>query len=199
MTDVLEESRQLGFLGPGPVVTHVRHAEALAELVPTAPERAVDLGSGGGVPGLVLARSWWRECRWLLIDASARRCRFLHRAVDRLALAHRVTIEHGRAEDLGRRPEHRGQADLVTARSFGPPAVAAECAAPLLRTGGLLVVSDPPGQTSDDRWPRAGLELLGLVRRANREAPRATALQAMSACPDAYPRRVGVPQKHPLF
>lgn len=199
LVDVLEESRRLGFLGPGAVEDHVRHAEALAELVLTVPERAVDLGCGGGVPGIVLARSRWSRCEWRLIEASARRCRFLQGAVDRLAITHRVSIEHGRAEDLGRQLDLRGQADLVIARSFGPPAVTAECAAPLLRQGGLLVVSDPPGPANDDRWPVAGLALVGLERQATRERPAATALVATRRCPDVYPRRTGVPQKRPLF
>ena len=48
----------------------------------------------------------------------------------------------------------------MTARSFGPPAATAECAAPLLAVGGLLVVSEPPD--GPDRWPADALAALGL-------------------------------------
>ncbi len=60
---------------------------------------------------------------------------------------------------MGRRPR-RGVADLVVARSFGPPSVVAECAAPMLRLGGWLVVSEPP--TAQDRWAGVSDAPLGL-------------------------------------
>src|SRR4051794_36896370 len=82
---VLEESRRLGFLGPGPVDVHIAHALAFTAGRPEA-TRAVDLGSGGGVPGLVLAQLAWPQCRWVLVDSMVRRCAFLREAVEDLGL-----------------------------------------------------------------------------------------------------------------
>jgi 16S rRNA (guanine527-N7)-methyltransferase len=92
----------------------------------------------------------------------------------------------------------RGTVDGLVARSFGPPATTAECAAPLLAVGGLLVVSDPPD--AGDRWPVEGLALLGLVpvRRAE-TGPALQVLRQDVPCPDRYPRRIGIPAKRPLF
>src|SRR5690606_21759798 len=103
----------------------------------------------------------------------------------------------GRAEEVGR-SRWRGRAEAVIARSFGPPAATAECAAPLLRGGGLLVVSEPPDDV--DRWPAAGLAALGLVV-GPRVAEDATVqvLVQQEVCPDRFPRRVGLPAKRPLF
>jgi 16S rRNA (guanine527-N7)-methyltransferase len=158
----------------------------------------IDLGSGGGVPGLVLAGelpAW----RWELVETSNRRAAFLERAVRRLDLAARVAVRHQRAEDLGRTAEARSRADVVTARSFGPPAVTAECAAPLLRAGGLLVVSEPPGGGLD-RWDEAGLATLGLALAEHRPGPPALAVLAQAGpCPDRYPRKAGLPAKRPLW
>lgn len=159
---LLEESRQLGFLGPGPVEDHIVRARAFASAVPEPPARALDLGAGGGLPGLVLALEVWPETRWTFLDAQAKRADFLNQAVQAGDLAGRVEVLTGRAEMFGRDPRHRGQYDLVTSRSFGRPAITSECASPFLAIGGLLVVSEPPDSDTADRWPATGAAQLGL-------------------------------------
>ncbi|NLD75345.1 MAG: hypothetical protein GX643_01625 [Acidimicrobiales bacterium] len=201
--DALNRSRDLGFLGPGPVEDHIGHALAFATAVPLPPARAVDLGAGGGLPGLVLAASVWPTCRWTFLDAQQKRTAFLELAVDELGLSDRVEVVTERAETFGRDLDHRGAYDLVVARSFGPPAVVAECSAPLLRSGGLLVVSEPPSGSAD-RWPAAGLDELGLHSPSPLVDPGPPPTHLMvvkrgSAAVDRYPRRVGVPAKRPVF
>jgi 16S rRNA (guanine527-N7)-methyltransferase len=115
-----------------------------------------------------------------------------------------VQVLQMRAEEVGRDPELRGSQNLVVARSFGPPAVVAECAAPLLRLGGLLVVSEPPSGAEDEgqvsRWPAGPLRELGLEQRGVWEEEfRFQALTLIEACPGRYPRRPGLPAKRPLF
>lgn len=186
-------------LGPGPVAGHIEHATGFVRAVGDPhPDRAVDLGSGGGLPGLVVA-SAWPGAAVVLLDASERRTGFLIRAVSALGLQRRVTVAHMRAEDAGRDPMWRGRADVVVARSFGPPAVTAECAAPLLGVGGRLVVSEPPH--SEERWPPASLLQLGLrpAARLEQAFSRFQILRQDEPCPDRFPRRVGVPNKRPLF
>ncbi|HEV2759282.1 MAG TPA: RsmG family class I SAM-dependent methyltransferase, partial [Acidimicrobiales bacterium] len=159
---MLEEARDLGFLGPGPVEAHLDHAAGFAEVIRGLagsagtgagpwPDRAADLGSGAGLPGLPLALAF-RNCTWLLVESSVRRAAFLRHAVEQLALGDRVDVAEARAEAVGRHARTRAQFGLVVARSFGPPAVVAECAAPLLRPGGRAVISDPPGG-APSRWP----------------------------------------------
>jgi hypothetical protein len=155
----------------------------------------IDLGTGGGVPGLVLAVALpW--IRWVLVDSMQRRSTILDEAVAQLGMSDRVTVRCCRAEDLGREPEIRHSADLVVARSFGPPAVTAECAGPLLRLGGRLLVSEPP-DSGGQRWPAGPLQELGIepvgVERG------IMVLAKVADTPDRYPRRVGVPSKRPLF
>jgi 16S rRNA (guanine527-N7)-methyltransferase len=200
---VLERSRSLGFLGPGSLRVQAEHAAGFAAGPGPAPGRFLDLGSGGGVPGLVLA-GLWPDAEGVLLDASERRCAFLAEAIDHLGLAGRVQVVRARAEEAGRSAELRGSMDVVTARGFGPPPVTAECGAPFLRVGGRLVVSEPPHGGDDEppasRWPAEGLATVGLAPdRAWSEPYRYRSFVAVAACPARYPRRVGVPGKRPLF
>jgi 16S rRNA (guanine527-N7)-methyltransferase len=207
LVDVLERSRGLGFLGPGSVRVHIDHANGLASGVEQTPRRFLDLGSGGGVPGLVLSMRWV-DSEAVLLDARERRCLFLQEAVRSLGLAERVSVVCERAEDAGHREDLRAYFDVVVARSFGRPATTAECGAPFLRVGGTLAVSEPPadGDGSDAadsrpvRWAPAGLAQLGLVLgRSWAQEYRYQALEQVELCPAQYPRRSGLPAKRPLF
>ncbi len=174
---------------------------AAAQEAAALPGPWVDLGSGGGVPGLVLAIRL-PTVPFVLVDAQLRRTQFLASSVSGLEVGDRVGVVRSRAEELGRDPSYRGAYSVVTSRSFGPAAVTAECAAPLLRVGGVLVVSEPPDGEPAARWPADGLAVLGLepVRRT-RFADRFSyqVLLQVAPCPERYPRRVGVPAKRPLF
>ncbi|HEV7888916.1 MAG TPA: RsmG family class I SAM-dependent methyltransferase [Acidimicrobiales bacterium] len=197
LTEVLTEARALGFLGPGGVEAHIVHAHGFARAFEEAPARFADLGSGGGVPGLVLA-SLWPEALGALVDANERRTAFLERATAALGFQDRVVVVRGRAEELGRDAQHRGLYDAVVARGFGPPPVTAECAAPLLLVGGRLVVSEPPEEAG--RWDAAGLSKLGLERGPVVQAEaRYQVLVQAELCGERYPRRVGIPSKRPLW
>ncbi|MGH9230241.1 MAG: 16S rRNA (guanine(527)-N(7))-methyltransferase RsmG [Acidimicrobiales bacterium] len=201
LLEVLERSRRLGFLGPGSVRVHVDHADGFAAGVERAPTQFLDLGSGGGVPGLVLARRW-PASRAVLLEARERRCAFLREAAQDLHLAERVAVVWARAEEAGHRDDLRGRFDVVVARGFGRPSVTAECGAPFLRLGGTLVVSEPPedGAVAPSRWAPAGLACLGLrVGRSWTERYRYQALDQVDPCPPQYPRRPGMPAKRPLF
>ncbi len=197
--DVLEESRRRGFLGPGPIEDHIEHAERFCRLVGVAPTSFVDLGSGGGVPGLV-ALAAWPSSTAVLLDAQARRCAFLRHAVEVLGWEDRASVVEDRAERAGRAADLREAADLVLARSFGPPSSTAECAAAFVRVGGSIVVSEPPAG-SEARWVSPGLELLGLEVEAFRDddGVHVAVLRKIRPLDDRYPRSVGVPGKRPLF
>jgi 16S rRNA (guanine527-N7)-methyltransferase len=215
------QARSWGFLGDGPLDVHLAHAygfadaaesmatEALRSLSPSTGGKPatgawLDLGSGGGIPGLVLAHRW-PDRQGVLLDSNERRARFLVQAVENQGWSDRIRVVSARAESAGRDDALRGSFTLVVARSFGPPAVTAECAAPFLRPGGLLIVSEPPTTTpaaNDEgtRWPAEGLADLGLepVTRWRGEFGYQVLRQARE-CPDRFPRRVGVPAKKPLY
>ena len=204
LTDLLLEARQRGFLGPGPVEPHLDHARAFVVAAQAAPGRAVDLGAGGGLPGLVLAVEFWPETEWVFLDAQQKRTLFLQEAIEDLDLEDRVQVVTQRAEEFAREHDNRAAFDLVVSRSFGPPAVTLECAAPLLRPGGAFVASEPPEGTAPGRWPDAGLETLGCspaqgIVVGDDPEFHLVRIEQQVASPDRYPRRVGIPAKRPLF
>jgi len=195
LLELLARSRELGFLGPGPVEAQLSHAASWPQLIPEG-SRVLDLGSGGGLPGLVIS-AFRSDLDVTLMDAHRRRVEFLLQAVADLGLTERARAICGRAEALveGR----RNAFDIVVARSFAAPAVTAECAAPFLRVGGRLLVSEP--MTSPRTWPVDGLLSLGMRadRRVVGDQSSILVIQQVTSCPDRFPRRIGVAAKRPLF
>ena len=110
------------------------------------------------------------------------------------------TVITGRVEETARIPELVEAFDLVTARSFGPPAVTAECGAQFLRIGGLMIVSEPPEDSESTRWNALILEKLGLVATGRvRHGAAYQVLVKTHSTPEEYPRSIGTPRKRPLF
>jgi 16S rRNA (guanine527-N7)-methyltransferase len=160
----LTDSQRLGYLGAGrPVAAIVEHAGAFVDALAEVTGTVIDLGSGGGVPGLVIARAR-PDLRLVLVDRRAGRTDHLVRLVGRLHLAGRVEVLALDAATLAR--DRSGTADAVVARGFGPPAETLRAAAPLLGAGGLVVVSEPP-HPEPERWPAALLERLELTAVAH--------------------------------
>lgn len=160
LVDVLEQSQQLGFLGARPIDEVIEHARAFVRAVRGIDDgaRVIDIGSGGGVPGLVLAHDL-PALHLELIDRRAKRTDFLERVVRRLGWNDRVAVTCADVDDVGRmRP---GATDIVVARGFGPPDVTISVASRLVRAGGHVIISEPP---EGDRWDPRRLDELGVVR-----------------------------------
>jgi 16S rRNA (guanine527-N7)-methyltransferase len=201
----LGHSAEQGFLGSMPLAEQIDHALgfvfAAESSLDRQPNSALDLGTGGGIPGLVLL-SCWPDCPIVLLDANERRTEFLMAETADWERNGELQVVRDRAEQIARLEGFRHQFDLVTSRSFGTPAVTAECAAPLLAVGGLLIVSEPPESTAAERWPTDGLARIGLTRSNQVRFDNRFGYQVLvklELTQDRYPRRVGVPAKRPLF
>jgi 16S rRNA (guanine527-N7)-methyltransferase len=178
---------------------------ALPLLDAAGPRSAVDLGSGGGVPGIVLALAR-PSLHWVLVDSVARKAAALRSFVEELALS-QVAISIERAEALGRDPGHREQHDLVTARACAALPVLVEYALPLLRVGGTLIAWKGRVSMGDQELVAGGaaLETLGGGRlrivdpeMAALGGHRFVVVEKLGPTPDRFPRRSGVPLRRPL-
>lgn len=188
----LERPHRLGMIG-GDLDDQLAHCAGFLAVIdavaPAESGRGADLGSGGGVPGIYLAaaRPGWS---WRFIEIRTGRAAELERMSLQLRLS--ATVDTRPAQDVGHDPDHRERYDLVTARSFGPPALAAECGAGLLALGGRLVVSEPPSESADrERWPADELGQLGFGPAEMRgdHAGRFAVLTKVDGAPPAVPRR----------
>jgi 16S rRNA (guanine527-N7)-methyltransferase len=156
----------------------------------------VDVGSGGGMPGMPLkiARP---ELRVTLLEADRRKAAFLTQAAAHLGLDLEVVAE--RAEIAGR--GHLREAfDLATCRALAPMPVLAELCLPLVRVGGRLLAMK--GEVED---AARAIAALGGGEQTVIPAPSAArrrgvivVVPKLSPTPSRYPRRPGVPSKRPI-
>ena len=130
----------------------------------------VDIGSGGGFPGLPLAAAVAAD-RALLVESIGKKAAFLEVAIDATGLADRVEVAATRVEDLAAEPAGRERWPAVLARAVGPLAELVELAFPLLSPGGSLVAWK--GELDDDELAagRRAVAALGGGRVAIVAAP----------------------------
>jgi 16S rRNA (guanine527-N7)-methyltransferase len=190
---------------PEPVARlHLLDAVAALPIIDRlAPLLALDLGSGGGVPGIPLALARPRM-RWLLVDSVAKKVDALRSFVAALGLPN-VEPLTGRAELLGRADDHRERYDLVTARACAALPVLAEYALPLLAVGGTLLAWKGP-MAADEL--RAGTEAAATLGGGMPEVEptgvpaladhRFVLIRKQRITPTRYPRRPGDPSRRPL-
>jgi 16S rRNA (guanine527-N7)-methyltransferase len=171
----------------------------------TGRPRLVDIGPGGGFPGVPMRLAEPR-IHLTLLESSRRRATFLEELATELALPD-VEVVRARAEEAGRMPELRGSFDLATARAVAPLPVLVEYAVPLLRPGGVLVTPKGSGAAQEIEAARSALEALGaqaadpvlLANAATEPAPTVVLVRRTSVVLDErYPRRPGMPSKRPL-
>jgi len=139
-----------GLLGPREVPRlwdrHLLNCAVVAELIEQRRGTLLDLGSGAGLPGLVLAMVL-PDMAVTLLEPMERRCRFLTECVTELGLAN-VSVLRGRAEDVTIRT------DVVTARAVAPLPRLAELAMGVVRPGGMVLAIK--GRTAAEELTAAG-------------------------------------------
>lgn len=187
---------------------HIPEILALAPVLELrAGDRWLDLGTGGGLPGLVLAIAC-PESSWTLLDATLKKIAAVQGFADELGLTN-VRALAGRAEVVAHDPAHRGRYTGVISRAVAPLPTLVELGRGFLADGGLLAAVKGPSWEADvvAAAPAMGLlalRLLGgveLDRSGMGSAARSSWLvrmRAVGAPPDGYPRRDGVPRRSPL-
>ena len=170
---------------------HVEDALTAADLVGTA-RTVVDVGSGGGSPGIPLALEL--DLAASLLEATRPKAAFLRRVVAEIGLA--AEVVHARSEEYAR-GEGRDRFDLAVARALAPPPVALELCLPLVRTGGRLILWTGDVETSPlDAVAGALAAEVADVHRVD-DARRLIVVAKVGPTPARFPRRPGMAGKRP--
>ena len=174
----------------------------LLDHLPPDPLSVVDVGSGGGLPGLPLKMAR-PSLALALIEANRRKAAFLVQAVAQLGLTG-VEVLPRRAEDVGRDPIHRERYDVAVARAVASLPVLVELCLPLVAVGGRMLAMKTPVAGEVDS-ARAAIERLGgrleTVAAAPSEARtrgQVVVVAKVAPTPAEFPRRPGVPGRRPL-
>jgi 16S rRNA (guanine527-N7)-methyltransferase len=173
----------------------------LAQLQPGnagEPLRVMDVGSGGGVPGIPLAIAM-PTAKFTLVDATGKKTDFLRGVCRQLEVVN-VSVMQSRAEKLGQDPHHRERYDAVTARAVGAMDVLAEFCLPVVRPGGLMLAIK--GAKADEEVERSRTAIGTLGGRVAAIVPtptgRVVVVEKASRTPKVYPRPDGTPKARPL-
>lgn len=138
---------------------HLPESLALARLLPPGPGELVDVGTGGGFPGFVIA-CVREDLDVTLVEATAKKARFLEETARHLNVATRVL--NGRIEELGR-GDLAESFDLATARAVAPLRTLVPWTLPVLRPGGQLFA------VKGERWQEEVAEARPVLRRLGAE------------------------------
>ncbi|HEY7127091.1 MAG TPA: 16S rRNA (guanine(527)-N(7))-methyltransferase RsmG [Ktedonobacterales bacterium] len=164
----------------------------------------LDVGSGGGFPGIPLALACpaWEVT---LLEATGKKVRFLEEAIRQLELRHVAALQ-GRAEEVAHDARHRAHYDLVTARGLASLPILLEYCLPFCRPGGLVIAQKKGEISAEIESGKRAAEALG--GRLHSAQPIAlpgledqrvlVVFEATQKTPALYPRRAGAPAKHPL-
>lgn len=166
--------------------------------------RLVDVGTGAGIPGLVLKLALPR-LEVTLIEATRKKAEFLREAATILNLD-KTRIVNARAEEAAHAPDLRGVFDVVVARALAQLPELAELTLPFARVGGTVIAPKGAGVEAEIAAADYAATTLGAapVASAVVSSPGTRAPDTMVVwrkdrrTPDRYPRRVGVPHKQPL-
>jgi 16S rRNA (guanine527-N7)-methyltransferase len=169
-----------------------------------AVERVVDIGTGAGFPGIPL-KILCPSLKLTLVEATRKKAEFCSHVVQGLGLEN-VNVVHGRAEDVGHDIAYRQSYDLALARAVAPLSVLVEYLLPLLQVGGRAIAQKGETAHAETHEAEAALSILGghVDRLIPIELPGVVetrylvVIKKLSATPEKYPRRAGMPEKRPL-
>lgn len=176
----------------------------LAALRSASPQRILDLGSGGGYPGIPLAAAL-PSTRVVLVDSIAKKVTFLETAVQAIGLSGRVRPLAARAEALAVDREHRKAYDAVVVRAVAPLAELLELAMPLLAMGGRLVAWKRGAIEDELATARRAVTSLGggevsviSIGAASLVDHRLVTVRKAGPTPSGFPRDPATRRRHPL-
>ncbi len=164
--------------------------------------RILDLGTGGGFPGLPLAIAC-PEKNFVLVDSVGKKLKVVADAAEKLGLKN-VQVVHARAEDLAQKAEHREGFDLVVSRAVANMSTLSEYCLPFVKKGGWFIAYKTVGAEEEIKAAARAVKTLGgapIIIENNGEKGDGhvfAIVKKVSSTPLKYPRKAGLPAKQPI-
>lgn len=167
-------------------------------------KKLIDVGTGAGFPGLVLAICF-PNCHVTLMDSLNKRIGFLNDTIEKLGISNAVCI-HARAEELARQKEQRECYDIAVSRAVANLSTLSEYCLPFVRTGGIFIAFKSEKVEEELSAGRTAVKILGgeFSRKCDFILPGTDyersliVIQKKKTTPGKYPRKAGTPSKEPL-
>jgi 16S rRNA (guanine527-N7)-methyltransferase len=177
---------------------------ALAWKPGSLPVKVIEVGAGAGIPGIPL-KIVFPQIQLVLLEATAKKTTFLRHIVEKLGLTD-VEVVVGRAEEVAHNPQYRAQSHVVLARGLAKLAALGELTLSFCATGGLVIAHKKGDIREEVKRAENAIKTLGgrlkeITPVMLPEFPDNRCLvviEKISATPEKYPRRPGVPAKKPL-
>lgn len=176
----------------------------LKELPAQEPIRGIDIGTGGGFPGIPI-KIMRPDIEMTLLDSLNKRIRFLNEVIERLSL-HRIEAIHGRAEELGRQEHYREVYDFATSRAVAPLNTLLEYSLPFVKQRGYFISMKGPNageelEASKNAIPKLSAKLCEVQHYSLTKEDHQRAMlifQKTGKMNPLYPRAGGKPKSKPL-
>ena len=166
--------------------------------------KIIDIGTGGGFPGIPL-KIVREDLNVVLLDSLNKRIRFLDEVINKLELENIIAI-HGRAEELGRNASHRGKYDIAISRAVASLDTLSEYSLPFVKVGGYFISMKGPDFDEELSEAEKGIKILGgriedtkLITLPGSDITHSLIIiEKIKETPTKYPRGGGKPKKNPL-
>jgi len=165
----------------------------------------IDVGAGAGFPGMPI-KIVCPSIKLSLLEARKKKTMFLEKATEEMNFQ-QVKILNGRAETFGKGADHREKYDIAISRAVARLSVLSEYCLPLIRLGGLFVAQKGRSYKEETEKSLKAVQVLGgeLIRVESVRIPFINqkryllVIKKIKDTPSEYPRKVGLPQKRPLY
>lgn len=170
----------------------------------TGNKKVIDIGTGGGFPGLPL-KIVNEDLNLVLLDSLNKRIKFLNEVINSLGLENILAL-HGRAEELSRKDDHREKYDIAVSRAVASLNTLSEYCLPFVKVGGYFISMKGPDIEEEVRESKNAINTLGgkLVEEKLITIPGSDIVHSLIVIekrrptPTKYPRGGGKPRKDPL-
>jgi len=172
---------------------------------PADSDRVIDIGTGAGLPGIPLKIAF-PQISMTLLEATGKKSRFLEHAMQAISLTG-LEVVNGRAEDIAHQSSHRNKYKVVMVRAVAALNTLAELTLPFCQTGGIVIAYKKGNIEQEITQAQKSIKICGGRIKTVQPVTLSefpdnrvlVVIEKITATPELYPRRSGIPAKSPLI